>query len=146
MDRKSVPKPLLEVFNLPFSLDFHVSSLLANAKQKKKKPSNVVRYLSGRCPILPATEGRKRRNASKLLRDSKTNLLELHRGRNPLTMQTEERRQSSPHRRASCRQKQRGPRTLDRPDGQAFRTQTIALEVSRNSQFYGGHCGQQRII
>lgn len=111
--------------------------------QTKKKPSNAVRYLSGRCPILPATEGRKRRNASKLLRDSKTNLLELHRGRNPLTMQTGERRQSSPHRRASCRQKQRGPRSLDRPDGQAFRTQTIALEVSRNSQFRGIHGRQQ---
>jgi hypothetical protein len=40
-------------------------------------------------------------------------------------MQTEERRQSSPHRRASCRQKQRGPWTLDRPDGQAFRTQKL---------------------
>jgi hypothetical protein len=92
---------------------------------------------------LPAKEGRKRRNASKLLRDSKTNLLELHRGRNPLTMQTGERRQSSPHRRAPCRQKQRGPRSLDRPDGQAFRTQTIGLEVSRNSQFRGIHGRQQ---
>jgi hypothetical protein len=75
---------------------------------------------------LPATEGRKRTNASKLLRGSKTNPLELLMGgRNPLTMQTEERRQSSPHRRASCRQKQRRPRTLDRPDGQAFRTQKL---------------------
>jgi hypothetical protein len=68
MDRTSIPKPLLEVFRLPLSLDFHDSSPLANAK---KKPSNAVRYLPGICPILPATEGRKRRNASKLLRGSK---------------------------------------------------------------------------
>jgi hypothetical protein len=61
MDRKSVPKPLLEVFGLPLSLDFHASSPLTTAK-----PSNAVRYLSGICPILPATEGRKRTNASNL--------------------------------------------------------------------------------
>jgi hypothetical protein len=115
--------------------------------QKKKKPSNAVRYLSGRCPILAATEGRKRTNASKLLRGSKTNPLELlTSGRNPLTMQTEERRESSPHRRASCRQKQRRPWTLDRPDGQAFRTQTIPLEVSRKPQFHGRHCRQQHLF
>jgi hypothetical protein len=35
MDRTSVPKPLLEAFSLALSLDFHVSSLLANANKKK---------------------------------------------------------------------------------------------------------------
>jgi hypothetical protein len=34
MDRTRIPKPLLEVFSLPLSLDFHVSLPLANAKKK----------------------------------------------------------------------------------------------------------------
>jgi len=59
MDRKSVPKPLLEVFNLPLSLDFHVSSLLANANQKKafQRGSISLREMSD-----SACYGRKKEN------------------------------------------------------------------------------------